>query len=82
MRFNLGNYYLLVTPVTDEYYAYRASLFTQEGKEIHYGEYLDIEQLCYMTYLEYQNCSDKGQLWIDVNQMYNTLTTLNNGDIE
>lgn len=83
MRFKLGNYNLFVIPTVNEYYTYRASLFSQEGREIHYGEYLSIEQLCYKTYLEiiiYQNCSDKGQLWIDVNQMYNTLTTLNNGE--
>lgn len=84
-KFKLGNYYLTVTLVSGEYYPYRASLFTQEGREVYYCEYLDIEQLCYMTYSEmvtYQDCLDKRQLWIDFNQMYNTLTTLIEGDIK
>lgn len=83
-KFKLGNCSLLVTLVFGEYYPYRASLFNQEGREVYYGEYFNIEQLYYMIYSEmitYQDCLDKKQLRIDFNQMYDTLTTPINGDI-
>lgn len=82
-KFKLGNCSLLVTLVFGECYLYYASLLNQEGREVYCGEYFNIEQLCYMTYSEmtiYQDCLDKRQLWIDFNQMYNTLTTLINGE--
>ena len=76
-RFNLDNYILFVWYDKERHYPFRTNLYDSKNEvEVHYGEYITVQQLCYMTHKEiliYQDCNDAVQLLLDIEKMNDVL---------